>query len=97
MADSHNEALVRRFFEKLNAEDLEGLENDPAPAGDLEADEQLGHSGRRRPRRSQGNHRRVSEAGARSLRRQGSAELDTRRYSARAIKSSPRRTVPVAS
>ena len=25
MAESHNEAVVRRFFEKLNAEDLEGL------------------------------------------------------------------------
>jgi uncharacterized protein len=25
MADSHNEALVRQFFAKLNAEDLEGL------------------------------------------------------------------------
>jgi hypothetical protein len=25
MADSQNEALVRRFFDKLNAEDLEGL------------------------------------------------------------------------
>jgi len=25
MAESHNEGLVRRFFEKLNAEDLEGL------------------------------------------------------------------------